>query len=93
MKFFYFLILILISSNSLAHECILNGTSAKEITIYNSCKADLSIRKPINNDLNNSLLKAKIKKLKDENNNLKNQFLDLKIRLNVILNRVNSYLD
>ena len=89
MKFFYFLILILISSNSLAHECILNGTSAKEITIYNSCKADLSIRKPINNDL----LKAKIKKLKDQNNNLKNQFLDLKIRLNVILNRVNSYLD
>jgi hypothetical protein len=93
MKFFYFLILILISSNSLAHECILNGTSAKEITIYNSCKADLSIRKPINNDLNDSLLKAKIKKLKDQNNNLKNQFLDLKIRLNVILNRVNSYLD
>ena len=34
MKIFYFLIFIFIYSQSHAHECVLKGTSAKEITIY-----------------------------------------------------------
>ena len=93
MKIFYFLFFILISNVSMSHECVLQGTSAKEITIYNSCKADKSKNKSSNKDLNNMLLKNKIKTLKKENNNLKNQLLDLKIRLGNILNRINSYID
>ena len=93
MKIFYFLFFILISSKSFTHECVLQGTSAKDITIYNSCKADQTKNKPANKDLNNMLLKEKIKKLRKENKNLKNQLLDLKIRLNSILDRVNSYIN
>ncbi len=93
MKIFYFLILIFISFQSLAHQCVLKGTSAKDITIYNTCKADAKQNKPKNVDLNNSLLKVKIKKLKEENKNLKNQLLDFKIRLNSLLKRVNSYIN
>ena len=93
MKIFYFLLFILVSNASMSHECVLKGTSAKEITIYNSCKADKSNNKSSNKDLNNMLLKNKIKTLKKENNNLKNQLLDLKIRLGNILNRINSYVD
>ena len=93
MKIFYFLFFIFIYSQSQAHECVLIGTSAKDITIYNACKADAKNKKPINNDLNNSLLKVKIKKLKEENKNLKNQLFDLKIRLNSLLERVNSYIN
>ncbi|MDA9973229.1 hypothetical protein N9E51_00050 [Alphaproteobacteria bacterium] len=77
----------------MAHECVLQGTSAKEITIYNSCKADQTKNKSVNKDLNKMLLQEKIKKLKKENKNLKNQLLDLKIRLNSILDRVNSYIN
>ena len=77
----------------MAHECVLQGTSAKEITIYNSCKADQTKNKPVNKDLNKMLLQEKIKILKKENRNLKNQLLDIKIRINSILNRVNSYIN
>ncbi|MDG2459175.1 MAG: hypothetical protein P8N41_09570 [Alphaproteobacteria bacterium] len=93
MKIFYVLFFILVSSPSMSHECVLQGTSVKEITIYNSCKADKSKNKSSNKDLNNMLLKKQLKKLKRENNNLKNQLLDLKIRLSNILNRINSYID
>jgi len=98
MKIFYFLFFFLISSTSFAHECILKGTSAKEITIYNSCKADLRLNpKRIDNsnsnDLNKSLFKVKIQKLKDKNKKLKNQLLDLKLRLNSIMISINSYIN
>ena len=83
---------ILFSPQILAHECVLKGTSAEEITIYNTCKADQKNQAPSKN-LNNSLLKLKIKELKNENKNLKNQLLDLKIRLNSLLQRVDSYLN
>ena len=92
MKIIFISFFILISSQISAHECILQGTSAKEITIYNSCKADLKKRGP-STDLNNSLLKVKIKELKSENKNLKNKLLDLKIRLNSLLQRVDTYLN
>ena len=64
------ILFILFSLNVKAHECILQGTSAKEITIYNTCKADQKNQAPSKN-LNNSLLKLKIKELKIENRNLK----------------------
>ena len=92
MKIIFISFFNLISSQISAHDCILQGTSAKEITIYNSCKADLKKRTP-KTDLNNSLLKVKIKELKNENKNLKNQLLDLKIRLNSLLQRVDTYLN
>jgi len=98
MKIFYFLFFFLISSTGFAHECILKGTSAKEITIYNACKADLrlnpkSIDNSNSNDLNKSLFKVKIQKLKDENKKLKNQLLDLKLRLRSIMISINSYIN
>ena len=92
MKIIFISFFILISSQISAHECILQGTSAKEITIYNACKADLKKRAP-STDLNNSLLKVKIKELISENKNLKNQLLDLKIRINSLLQRVDTYLN
>ena len=92
MKIILISFFILISSQISAHECILQGTSAKEITIYNACKADLKKQTP-SADLNNSLLRVKIKELKSENKNLKNQLLDLKFRLNSLLQRVDSYLN
>ena len=92
MKIIFISLFILITSQISAHECILQGTSAKEITIYNACKADLK-KRATSTDLNNSLLKVKIKELKSENKNLKNQLLDLKIRLNSLLQRLDSYLN
>ena len=92
MKIIFISFFIFISSQISAHECILQGTSAEEITIYNACKADLKKRGPIK-DLNNSLLKVKIKELISENKNLKNQLLDLKIRINSLLQRVDTYLN
>ena len=92
MKIILISFFILISSQISAHECILQGTSAKEITIYNACKTDLKKQAPTA-DLNNSLLRVKIKELKSENKNLKNQLLDLKIRLNSLLQKVDSYLN
>ena len=92
MKIIFISFFIFISSQISAHECILQGTSAEEITIYNTCKAGQKNEAPSKN-LNNSLLKLKIKELKNENKNLKNQLLDLKIRLNSLLQRVDSYLN
>ena len=92
MKIIFISFFIFISSQISAHECILQGTSAEEITIYNTCKADKKNQAPSKN-LNNSLLKLKIKELKNENKNLKNQLLDLKIRLNSLLQRVDTYLN
>ena len=60
MKIIFISFFIFISSQISAHECILQGTSAEEITIYNTCKADQKNQAPSKN-LNNSLLKLKIK--------------------------------
>ena len=40
MKIIILSFFILFSPQILAHECVLKGTSAEEITIYNTCKAD-----------------------------------------------------
>ncbi|MDA8687830.1 hypothetical protein N9L98_02070, partial [bacterium] len=74
-----------------AHECVLQGTSAKDITIYNACKSDLKKNDHSNKALNNALMKNKIKKLKEENKLLKNQLLDIKVRLKSIINNIQSY--
>jgi len=91
MKIFYFLFLIIFSLKAYAHECVLQGTSAKDITIYNACKSDLKKNTNPHKDLNNAFLKNKIKELKEENKLLKNQLLDIKVRLKSIINNIQSY--
>lgn len=91
MKIFYFLFLIIFSFKAYAHECVLQGTSAKDITIYNACKSDLKKDDHSNKALNNALMKNKIKKLKEENKLLKNQLLEIKVRLKSIINNIQSY--
>ena len=91
MKIFYFLFLIIFSLKAYAHECVLQGTSAQDITIYNACKSDLKKNDHSNKALNNALMKNKIKKLKEENKLLKNQLLDIKVRLKSIINNIQSY--
>ena len=91
MKIFYFLFLIIFSFKAYAHECVLQGTSAKDITIYNACKSDLKKNDHSNKALNNALMKNKIKKLKEENKLLKNQLLEIKVRLKSIINNIQSY--
>ena len=91
MKIFCFLFLIIFSLKAYAHECVLQGTSAKDITIYNACKSDLKKNTNPHKDLNNAFLKNKIKELKEENKLLKNQLLDIKVRLKSIINNIQSY--
>jgi len=91
MKIFYFLFLIIFSLKAYAHECVLQGTSAQDITIYNACKSDLKKNTNPHKDLNNAFLKNKIKELKEENKLLKNQLLDIKVRLKSIINNIQSY--
>ena len=59
MKIFYFLFLIIFSFKAYAHECVLKGTSAKDITIYNACKSDLKKKDHSNKGLNDKLIKNK----------------------------------
>tara|TARA_B100000965_G_C19495922_1_gene715221 strand:+ start:833 stop:1123 length:291 start_codon:yes stop_codon:yes gene_type:complete len=80
--------LILFTVNVKAHECVLSGTTAKEITIYNTCLSQ-DKKKENKISLTESMMKVKINKLKKENLFLKNKMLDLKIRFN----KLNSILD
>jgi hypothetical protein len=91
MKIFYFLFLISFSFQVYAHECVLKGTSAKDITIYNACKSDLKKNDHSNKGLNDKLMKNKIKKLKEENKILKNQLLEIRLRLNSLIKNIQIY--
>ena len=92
MKYIIFSILLLMSFsiNVKAHECILTGTSAKEITIYNTCLAHSKQNKP-KNSVTESMMKLKIKKLKIENSNLKNKLLDIKIKFENLKTIIDLY--
>ena len=90
MKIFYFLFLIIFSFKANAHECLLQGTSAKDITIYNACKSDLKKNDQSNKALNNALMKNKIKKLQEENKMFKNQLLEIKLRLNTLIKNIET---
>ena len=93
MKFFSFLtfLLVIISPTIKAHECILSGTTPKEIMIYNSCLAN-SKQKTNNQSLNESILKVKIDKITNENLALKNKLLDLKFRFDKFKFILDSYI-
>ena len=92
MKYIIFpiLFLILFTFNVKAHDCILTGTSAEEITIYNTCLAHSKQKKP-KNWVTNSMMKLKLQKLKNENLSLKNKLLDIRLRFDNLKSIIDSY--
>ena len=87
---YLFIILIFMSHDIKAHQCILSGTTAKEITIYNTCLAN-SKKENYNSSLNESILKVKLEKLKKENMDLKKKLLKLKIKFDNFKFILDSY--
>jgi len=70
--------LVHITTPTMAHECVLSGTSASEITIYNSCKNDLIMgqsgharQKDEAENQDNTALTARVKALEAENQGLR----------------------
>ena len=88
---YYFSFLIFFTANVKAHECVLSGTSAKEITIYNTCLSQ-NKKKETKTSITESMMKVKIKKLQKENLSLKNKLLDLKFRFNKLNSTLDLYL-
>ena len=85
---YYLSFLIFFSNNVKAHECVLSGTSAKEITIYNTC---LTQQNKNNNLVTISMLKVKIDKLEKENLLLKEKLLEIKTRFDNISSIIDAY--
>ena len=87
---YYLLFLLFFITNVKAHECILSGTTAKEITIYNTCLTNS--KKSKNNKLVTvSMLKFKNEQLKKENALLRKKLLEIKVRFDNISVILNSY--
>ncbi len=84
------LLIILFSLNVKAHECILSGTTPKEITIYNNCLAHSKQNKQ-KSSVTESMMKLKIEKLKIENSNLKNKLLDIKLKFENLKTIIDLY--
>ena len=87
---FPILFLILFSFNVKAHDCILMGTSAEEITIYNTCLVHSKQKEP-KISVTNSMMKIKLQKLKNENLSLKNKLLDIRLRFDNLRSIIDSY--
>lgn len=71
------ILLISLSQPAIAHKCVLEGNSAVEITIYNSCKNDLASGLS-GHTSTKDLDRAKELKLEEENAQLKDKILVLK---------------
>ena len=80
---YYSSFLIFFTANVKAHECILTGTTAKEITIYNTCLTNSKKIKK-NKSVTVSMLKVKNENLKKENASLRKKLLEIKIRFDNI---------
>ena len=93
MKQLFIIFLLLINNEVNAHECVLKGTTAEEITIYNTCLAHSKNRKLEKNSLTESMLKLKLEKLRKQNLNLKNKLLDLKIRFDSLKSLIDKYVN
>ncbi len=89
-KYVFILIYILIPSFVNAHDCVLSGTTPKEIFIYNSCLSN--INNPTQKNDKILSLEKKINELKDENKILKNRLGDLKRRFTNILSIIDLYI-
>ena len=84
----YFLLFIFTKSNqSFSHECILNDTTPKEITIYNSCLSQKNSQ--YNLDAKKfEEMEQKIIKLENENLLLKNKWSVFKKKIYNFLNNM-----
>ena len=69
------ILLSLFSQTAMAHKCVLAGSNAAEITIYNSCKNDLASGLAGHNDTKKENY---IRELELENEKLKYKILSLK---------------
>ena len=87
---FFAMLLSLLTAPTYGHQCVLSGTDASEITIYNACKNDLIMGADghaSSADIANStdknpsqrliLLEAENKRLQAKLGLLRNQLLDL----------------
>ena len=68
-------LITILSQNAMAHKCVLTGSSATEITIYNSCKNDLA--SGVINHTNTRDLE-RIKELEQETKQLEGKIFALK---------------
>ena len=75
-------LITVLNQNVTAHKCILNGSSATEITVYNSCKNDLASGA---DGHSNAKELDRIKELEQENGKLKGKILTLKRYLSDLL--------
>ena len=68
-------LITILSQNAMAHKCVLTGSNATEIIIYNSCKNDLVSGA---SGHNNTIVSKRIKELEQENEHLEDKILTLK---------------
>lgn len=78
------LALATLATPSLAHQCILGGSSATDIQIYNSCKADLVAGNSGHEDAGTDP-SVEMSRLRAENDALKAKLTDVKRQLLDIL--------
>lgn len=81
---FITLIVTMLAAPASAHQCILGGSSASDIQIYNSCKSDLASDTAGHEDAGKDL-SADILRLQAENEALKARLTAVKRRLLDIL--------
>ena len=77
-------ILTMLAGPVSAHKCILGGSTAADMQIYNSCKADLATGSA-RHGANDQDMSGKILRLKAENEALKAQLTVIRQRILAIL--------
>ena len=75
-------LIAILSQNAMAHKCVLTGSNAAEIIIYNSCKNDLATGA---SGHSNTIASERIKELEQENEQLEDKILALKRYLTDLL--------
>ena len=68
-------LITMLSQNAMAHKCVLTGSNATEIIIYNSCKNDLVSGASGHSD---TIVSERINELEQENEQLEDKILALK---------------
>ena len=81
---FSFLTLFMLAAPALAHTCILAGSSATDMQIYNSCKADLATGAAGHGTADQDMA-GELARLKAENETLKARLTVVRQRLLTVL--------